>query len=210
MFVNRIGRKAPASVSYVLPVTKKDKSTALALDLNRDLEAGPQEPELVLYKQQPDQSWAWEPLRTMNELQTFMTTASTEEREKHLGTWTDSKRYFVCPGDGVIQDNEVTPMGKRWKECFLSKEEGELARRRGEDRAIYSYYSNVVPDKVSLKEKTLATGKVWAFEEPRKYVEIDVEQVTRWKITLQGWKPAATETITYDAESRKNMRNIHP
>ena len=208
MFVNRLGRKAPASVSYILPVTKKDESTALVLDTNRDLHVSPSEPELVLYKQQPDQQWAWQPVADVQELQNFMSTASTEEKQKHLGTWSDSKTLWVFPGDGNIQSKEVTPMGKRWSELHLSKEEVEYDREHGHDAVHYDYFSNVVPAKVAVKEESLATGKVWTLEEPRKYVEADVERVTKWHITNDGFKPASYETTTYTAESRKDMRSI--
>lgn len=207
MLVNRIGRKAPTSLSYILPVTKKDKSKVLVLDENRDMRASKDESELVLYKQQPDQSWAWEPVRDVQELKNFMAQSSSEEKQHHLGTWKDSKRFWIFPGDGVIQKSEVTTMGKRWQEQVLSKAEVEYDREKGHDRAWFDYYSNVVPEKVAVKEKPLATGKVWALEEPRKYVETEVERVTDWTLTCDGWKPADTELHIYTAESRKDMRS---
>jgi hypothetical protein len=206
MYVNRIGRKAPTSLSYILPVTKKDQTTALQLDENRDLKISKDESELVLYKQQPDQKWCWEPVRDMAELQNFMSQASTEEKQNHLGTWKDSKRFWVFPGDGIIQTKEVTTMKSRWQEQVLSKAEVEYDRDRGHDCAFYDYYSNVVPEKVAVKETPLATGKMWALEEPRRYVEAEVERVIDWKMTGDGWKPAETELVVYDAESRKDKR----
>ena len=206
MYVNRIGRKAPPSLSYILPITKKDKSTTLHLDENRDLKVNDAEPELVLYKQQPNQKWEWEPVRDMQELQNFMAQASTEEKQHHLGTWKDSKRFWIFPGDGCIQNSEVTTMGDRWKQDLLSKAEVEYDRDRGHDCAFYDYYSNVVPEKVQLKEQALATGKVWSLEEPRRYVEAEVERVTDWKMTCDGWKPADTQVTVYNAESRKDKR----
>ena len=89
MLVNRIGRKAPTSVSYLLPSKNKCEATSLVLDTNRDLRAGANEPELVLYKQQENQDWAWEKVADIQELQNFMKTASTEEKQVHLGTWKD-------------------------------------------------------------------------------------------------------------------------
>lgn len=207
MLLNRIGRKAPTSLSYVLPVTKKDKTTTLHLDENRDMQASKDESELVLYKQQPDQSWAWEPVRDIQELQNFMTQATVEEKQHHLGTWQDSKRLWIFPGDGLVQESEVTTMGRRWNEKTLSKSDVEYDRRHGHDCAWYDYYSNVVPDKVAVKEKPLATGKVWALEEPRRYVEAEVERVTDWHLTGQGFRPSETEVTVYDAESRKDMRS---
>lgn len=206
MLINRIGRKAPSSLSYLLPVTQKDQSTRLKLDENRDLRVQTKEPDLVLFKQQPNQEWAWEPVRSVEELQAFMAQASVEEKSNHLGTWTDSPRLWVFPGDGVIQGREVTPMKERWGDLLLSKEEVEYDRDRGHDCATYSYYSEVVPKKVALKEQTLATGKVWGLEEPRRYVEAEVERVTDWRMTSDGWRPAEIETVVYDAESRKDFR----
>ena len=207
MFVNRIGRKAPTSLSYVLPTTKKDKSTALILDENRDMKVSKDESELVLYKQQPDQSWDWEPVRDVQELQNFMAQSSPEEKQHHLGTWKDSKRLWILPGDGIIQDSEVTTMGQRWSEPHLSKAEVEYDREHGHDNAWFDYYSNVVPEKVAVKEKSLATGKVWTLEEPRKYVEAEVERVMDWNLTCDGFKPAHTEVTVYNAESRKDRRS---
>lgn len=204
MYVNRIGRKAPTSLSYILPITKRDKSKALKLDESRDLQSTDPKPELVLYKQQPDQEWAWEPVRDIQELNNFMATASVEEKQKHLGTWSDSKRFWIFPGDGVIQDSEVTPMDSRWQETVLSKAETEYDRDRGYECAHYAYFSNVVPEKVALKEQSLATGKVWTLEEPRRYVEAEVERVTDWHMTCDGWRPSETEVTVYDAESRKD------
>ena len=208
MLLNRLGRKAPASLSYILPVTKKDESTALHLDENRDFRTDSSEPELVLYKQQSDQNWAWEPVTDIQELQKFMNQATPEEKQTHLGTWKDSKRLFVLPGDGLIQDSEVTTMGTRWKKDHLSKAEVEYDRDRGHDSSWFDYYSNVAPEKVNVKEKPLTTGNVWALEEPRRYSEIEAERVTDWKMTSDGWKPADTELKIYTAESRKDRRTL--
>lgn len=206
MLVNRIGRKAPTSVSYLLPSKNKCEATSLVLDTNRDLRAGANEPELVLYKQQENQDWAWEKVADIQELQNFMKTASTEEKQNHLGTWKDSKRLWIFPGNGSVESHEVTPMKKRWSELKLSKSETEYDREHGHDGAHYSYFSEVSPHKVAVKEKKLATGQVWTLEEPRKYVETEVERVVEWKITSDGFRPAEYETRIYDAESYKDMR----
>lgn len=203
----RIGRKAKSSLSYLLPVTHKDNSTTLKLDENRDLRAGSDEKDLVLYRQKENGNWQWEPVKNTAELQAFMSQASTEEKQNHLGLWKDSKRFFVFPGDGKIQDKEVTSMGQRWSEMTLSDHKTEYNHDKGYTSAWMDYYSNVVPEKVNISEKALATGKVLAFEEPRKYVETEVERVTDWKLTGDGWRPRCSEVTVYNAKSRQGCRN---
>ncbi len=99
------------------------------LCLGSKADAAPNEPKEVLVRAtRTGEKGGWAPVRDIEELRTLLRSSHSEQGRDQLGVWTDSKRLWVFPGDGRIQNSEVKTLSDQtnvqWGTQLITTEAG--------------------------------------------------------------------------------------
>ncbi len=88
----------------------------------------------------PRQNADWQRVGSVAEFHQVLGAMSPADRAENIGLWSDKNTWVVCKGDGVIQPEEVTPLGQIFsKEASVYGEHSEQFKQG--DNAPFAFDS---------------------------------------------------------------------
>ncbi len=113
MLQSRVGQSAGVESSYLMNGRNIEGDPVIKLDRTRDYKVEPKD-EVLVQRSSTEGVWTWSPVKSVQDLQQFLSQSSPADRGEQLGLWKDKKRALIFPPDGKIQESEVTPLGQRY------------------------------------------------------------------------------------------------
>lgn len=164
-----------------------------------------------------DAEGQWQPVVSINDLQSTLKSTPKEKLGDSVGIWTDSRQYFVKPKDGVPQNNEVQTLGDHWAEHSSSSTEryDDLGVRNGDPNTApqqmtvgWSFdEATVNPAGVEVLPAAFPGKSVGVLNEPLAISSHEVLRVTDFSDESGRFTPTAVESIKHTTEGDKTTPN---
>lgn len=164
-----------------------------------------------------DAEGQWQPVVSINDLQTTLKSTPKDKLGEQVGIWTDSRQFLVKAKDGIPQNNEVQSLADHWGEHATSGSE------RYDDLGVRNGDPNTPPQQMavgwSFDEATVNAqgvevlpasypGKsVGVLNEPLAISTHEILRVTEFSDEGSRFTPTAVESIKHTTEGDKTTPN---
>ncbi len=133
----------------------------------------------------------WKPVKNVAELESFLQSASPEDKRDNLGLWKDKREWVFWSPDGQIQPREVKSMMdvNLYDKATLHSRAEEPDPVHGGPLIDAAYYVRVDPGVTTVKD-----GK---YEEPIVVSDSYVTRTTEWAQDGKYWIPMGFKTSEF-------------
>lgn len=177
---SRIGDPVATRTSHLVQSKSVTGEPVVRLDRNCDDKDTRWDSALVT---RVNQHADWKPVRNVAELETFLASASEDDKRNNLGQWKDKREWVFWSPDGQIQPREVKTM---WEVNLYDK--ARLHSRAEEPDPVHggplidaAYYVRLDPGTAAVKD-----GK---YEEQIVVSDSYITRTTEWAKDGPHWIP---------------------